>query len=443
MEPNLASEDFTEEELAEVLTSLSEDDESEKADKYHDITRAHHSKRQCIDEPPAIRNIPIDGDHIQAFEIFNFFVRYLNPIILLSFIVTSIQDGQQVNCDIGSYLTWRSTNVNQSYSDLNTIYLQKTTGITIDERKKVFVIDGNVSFEIIDFIIRFFDVNTLLLFIVKTTRDDNDEDEMLPMGTYLAWRGKFIEDDDWQLLILFLNKTKGVNININKPDAYGDTILLIAANFNASIDVFELLYELGANLDMSNSTSSTAIDTAIDEEHWNIVKWLIEHDVKLNNPIPRGGSETSLTNAIYHDAPFDIIYGLIHSGASISLPNTRNELPLDVANIYAKDNVIELIRETTSALSRFDDITTGIMEEFRLPILQLPPDRHPNILNAIQPFIIGMRACYFALFCENSPLQLVHLDGGKGPITDILGRYLVPSRTVRENIYYYIRTLNR
>ena len=100
---------------------------------------------------------------------------------------------------------------------------------------------------------------------------------------------------------------------------------LVAALSRGHLDVAELLYEAGADLELKTVNNTTLLHAASAAGSVDVVNWLFNHGVSINSQ--QDNAETPLHLAS-HRGNLDIVRELLRRGADVSAQDRRHSTPL-------------------------------------------------------------------------------------------------------------------
>jgi ankyrin repeat protein len=103
---------------------------------------------------------------------------------------------------------------------------------------------------------------------------------------------------------------------------------LVAALFKEHLQVAELLFQHGADVDVRGSSGNTPLTTACSIGPEDVVPWLLNHGTDVNSP--KTGGYTSLHLAAFH-AQLKSVEALLEHGADINARNLSGEVPLHLS----------------------------------------------------------------------------------------------------------------
>jgi ankyrin repeat protein len=130
--------------------------------------------------------------------------------------------------------------------------------------------------------------------------------------------------------------------NINLPDAYGNTPLILACSRNARPDLVQLLIQKNANPDVANKDGWTPLIMAAHAGRFEVVQLLLERGAHVNAANRFG--ETAILKAVYNnDVP--MVELLLTHGADINKANRQGDTPLSVATKREHAEILSIFRK--------------------------------------------------------------------------------------------------
>lgn len=175
-----------------------------------------------------------------------------------------------------------------------------------------------------------------------------------------------------QLKTVLLANSEILHCNLFYNGTFG---LLNYAAIKGNAEICKCLVSLGINVDACAKNNNTPLAEASSEGNIETVKWLVENGARID-ALPTSTS-TPLMNAIVEGHSEIAIY-LIQHGANINHLHPRlHETPLDLANIWGRDNIANILR-TKSAISALTEIDWS--KEYGGPIIQYVNDIAGHVL---------------------------------------------------------------
>lgn len=131
-------------------------------------------------------------------------------------------------------------------------------------------------------------------------------------------------------------------ININLRSGVQGYSALLYASSSGLVDIVELLLEKGADINLLSFRNETALHVASSHGHFEVVKFLIEHDDNLLNKIDTDGN-TALHLAV-QNGRFKIAEFLLSiSGIEVNTVNKKHESPLMLAVSENRMRIVTLL----------------------------------------------------------------------------------------------------
>lgn len=137
-------------------------------------------------------------------------------------------------------------------------------------------------------------------------------------------------------------------VSINSRNSSIDTTPLHIATARGKEDVVRLIVSTNANIDAPNIYGNSSLQCAVQNEHLNMVKFLVNAKADINSRNNDG--DTALHNAVKKiykidniDNLTEIVEFLINSNANVNAQNKKNKTPLHLAVNSKNFKFVELL----------------------------------------------------------------------------------------------------
>ncbi len=162
---------------------------------------------------------------------------------------------------------------------------------------------------------------------------------------------------------------------INIANFAGETPLHIALQ-NGNFDFADLLFALGADVNLKDAKGQAALHVIAAQKTSEIKNNILKSLCKLGNDVNAADNiniKTPLTNAVLSDDP-EAVKILIECGANVSYVNENKDNIINIAVLAGKFKTINLLHSKDQNLIYYDNL------EHQIPICEIAKQSNPNII---------------------------------------------------------------
>ncbi|RYO58371.1 hypothetical protein AA0113_g7774 [Alternaria arborescens] len=131
---------------------------------------------------------------------------------------------------------------------------------------------------------------------------------------------------------------------LNRRDVFNHTALHYSANRNRA-GMIKYLIRKGANATITNIRGQTALHVAIHRRSLETSKILLRYLGAADINTRDDYGQTALHLACYHDAPTEVILGILAAGADANVKDSAGTTPLDISENIGNLEIADVLRE--------------------------------------------------------------------------------------------------